>query len=166
MTVRPARADDAAAMAAVHVRSWQETYRGLMPDEVLDDPTFVDRRRLFWESVLEDPRNAEHRAAVAEKDGGLVGIALAGWPAEADDSTGRELWILYVLRAEHGSGAGAGLLDAVLDPAEPATLWVADPNPRAQAFYQRHGFVADGPTKASDGVREIHMARRRATYFQ
>ena len=23
-------------------------------------------------------------------------------------------------------------------------LWVADPNPRAQAFYRRQGFVADG----------------------
>ncbi|MDX5460823.1 MULTISPECIES: GNAT family N-acetyltransferase [Micromonospora] len=38
-------------------------------------------------------------------------------------------------------------------------LWVADPNPRAQAFYRRHGFVADGTIQVQDGVREIRMVR-------
>jgi predicted GNAT family N-acyltransferase len=38
-------------------------------------------------------------------------------------------------------------------------LWVADPNPRAQAFYRKHGFVADGATQVEDGVREIRMVR-------
>ena len=32
-------------MARVLVRSWQETYRGLMPDRVLDDPGLVERSR-------------------------------------------------------------------------------------------------------------------------
>jgi hypothetical protein len=39
---------------------------------------------------------------------------------------------------------GAALLDAVVGPHESATLWVADPDPRAQAFYRKHGFVPDG----------------------
>jgi predicted GNAT family N-acyltransferase len=37
---------------------------------------------------------------------------------------------------------------------------VADPNPRVQAFYRRHGFVADGAWQVDDGVREIRMVRR------
>ena len=40
-----------------------------------------------------------------------------------------------------------------------AALWVADPNPRAQAFYRKHGFVADGTVMVDDGVREIRMVR-------
>ena len=59
----------------------------------------------------------------------------------------------------HRAGAGPALLRAVLDQAEPAALWVADPNPRAQAFYRRNGFVADGTTQVQDGVREIRMLR-------
>jgi predicted GNAT family N-acyltransferase len=39
-------------------------------------------------------------------------------------------------------------------------LWVADPNPRAQAFYRKQGFVPDGTSKVEDGVREIRMVRR------
>lgn len=44
VTVRPARIEDVPAMARVLVRSWQETYRGLMPDRVLDDPGLVGVR--------------------------------------------------------------------------------------------------------------------------
>jgi hypothetical protein len=51
------------------------------------------------------------------------------------------------------------LLEAVIDPAESAALWVADPNPREQAFYRKHGFVADGTAQAEGGVREIRMVR-------
>jgi len=36
LMVRPARVQDVGQMARVHVRCWQETYRGLMPDAVLD----------------------------------------------------------------------------------------------------------------------------------
>lgn len=40
LIIRPARVQDVRQMARVHVRCWQETYRGLMPDAVLDDPGF------------------------------------------------------------------------------------------------------------------------------
>ena len=51
------------------------------------------------------------------------------------------------------------MLEAVIDPAQSAALWVADPNPRAHAFYRKHGFVADGTAQVEDGVREIRMVR-------
>jgi ribosomal protein S18 acetylase RimI-like enzyme len=71
--------------------------------------------------------------------------------------------VLYLLAAAQGSGAGSALLDAVLDEDEPAVLWVADPNPRAQAFYRRHGFRPDGIEKTESGVRELRMQRPAAS---
>ena len=62
---------------------------------------------------------------------------------------------------DHGTGAGPALLEAVVDPEESVALRVADPNPRAQAFYRKHGFVADGPAQIEGGVREIRMVRGR-----
>jgi hypothetical protein len=56
--------------------------------------------------------------------------------------------------------AGAGLLNTVIDPGTSAELWVADPNPRTQAFYSKHGFQPDGMPKVDDGIREIRMVRR------
>ena len=146
-------------MARVNVRCWQEVYRGLMSDAVLDDPGFLAARERFWTAALTDERYRENRAAVAERDGELIGIAMSGPPLDAAAGSTRQLYVLYVYAADYGTGAGRALLEAVIDPAESAVLWVADPNPRAQAFYRKHGFVADGTAQVGDGVREIRMVR-------
>ena len=157
-TVRRAEAKDAVAMARVNVRSWQETYRGLMSDAVLDDPDLLTTRERFWTDMLTDERYARNRVAVAERDGELIGIAMSGPPLDAGPWS-RQLYVLYVRAVHHGTGAGVALLEAVVDPAESTLLWVADPNPRAQAFYRRHGFVADGTVRVEDGLRMIRMVR-------
>jgi len=159
LVIRAARSEDAAAMARIHVESWRETYRGQMADAVLDDPGFIPRRERFWSAALTDQRFATHRCAVAELGGEMVGIAMAGPPQDADAAWPTHLYVLYVLRAAHGAGAGAGLLAAVTDLTETTALWVADPNPRAQAFYRKLGFVADGAVKVEDGVTESRMIR-------
>ncbi len=135
LVVRPARVHDIGQMARVHVRCWQETYRGLMPDALLDDPGLPAARERMWTRALTDERYRRNR----------------GWM--------RQLYVLYVYAADHGTGAGRALLEAVTDSAEPTALWVADPNPRAQAFYRKHGFDADGTARSDDGPREIRMVR-------
>jgi GNAT superfamily N-acetyltransferase len=104
-------------------------------------------------------RYSQNRVAVAERDGALIGIAMSGPPEDVTAAWARQLYVLYVYAAGHGTGVGRALLEAVLDPAEAAALGVADPNPRAQAFYREHGFVADGTTQVEDGMREIRMVR-------
>jgi GNAT superfamily N-acetyltransferase len=146
-------------MARVIVRCWQETYRGLMPDAVLDDPGALAARERFWTAALTDERYRENRVAVAEQDGGLIGVAMSGPPLDHGAVWARQLYVLYVYAAAHGTGAGPKLLEAVVDVQESVALWVADPNPRAQAFYGKHGFVADGAAQVEGGVREIRMVR-------
>jgi ribosomal protein S18 acetylase RimI-like enzyme len=170
IAVRPARVDDAGGMARMLVRSWRETYRGVMPDRVLDDPGLVGARERFWTTVLTEPEHGDKRVAVAvlagagaapDGDPAIVGVAMAGPPSPPEPGWSTHLYVLYVLAEHHGAGAGAALLDAVVDPEASVALWVADPNPRAQAFYRKHGFVADGAVQVDDGVREIRMVRRR-----
>ena len=145
-------------MARVLVQSWRETYRGLMADAVLDDPESVPTRERYWTAALTDPRYAHNRVAVAEREGQLVGVAMTGPPLQPGPWD-RQLYVLYVLRTAHGSAAGGELLGAVLDPTESAVLWVADPNPRAQAFYRREGFEPDGAEATHDGLTEVRMVR-------
>ena len=146
-------------MARVIVVCWQETYRGLMADAVLDDPDSLANRERFWTAVLTEERFSANRVAVADRDGHLIGVAMSGPALDATGAWTRQLYVLYVYAAHHGSGAGPKLLNAVVDSGESVALWVADPNPRAQSFYRKHGFIADGATQVDDGVREIRMVR-------
>ena len=157
--VRRARVEDAVEMARVVVLSWRETYRGVMADSVLDDPELPAVRERFWTTALSDERYRANRVAVAERDGVMIGVAMAGPTQSPGSPWGTNLYVLYVVAAAHGTGAGAALLDAVVGPKDSAALWVADPNPRAQAFYRKHGFVADGTVQVEDGVRELRMVR-------
>ena len=159
VTVRRARPEDATEMARVIVRSWRETYRGVVPDHVLDDPGFESARERFWTAALTDERYRRNRIAVAERGGEVIGVAMSGPVDDPALEWDHHLYVLYVVAAEHGSGAGLALLDAVVRPDEDVALWVADPNPRAQAFYRKHGFVADGTVQVEDGVRDIRMLR-------
>lgn len=84
LAVRPARVGDVAQMARVNVRCWQETYRGVISDAVLDDPGFLAVRERFWTAALTDERYRENRVAVAEWDGELIGIAMSGPPLDAE----------------------------------------------------------------------------------
>jgi GNAT superfamily N-acetyltransferase len=132
--VRRARPGDAPQMARAHVTSWQQTYRGLMPDSVLDDPNLLPARERFWTGALTDERWSSNRTAVAEVDGTIVGIAMSGPTQEPDTTEEFQLHLIYLDAAHHGCGAGPALLNAVLDPAESAALWSQTPTLALRPF--------------------------------
>ena len=43
MIIRQAKRSDIENIASVQVRSWNTTYRGLLPDEIIDDRTVESR---------------------------------------------------------------------------------------------------------------------------
>lgn len=162
VTVRPAAVEDAPQMARVHVRSWQQTYRDLVPDALLDDPGLLGARERFWTVALSDERWSSNRTAVAELDGTIVGIAMSGVSQDADATWAVQLHVIYVIyvdAAQHGSGAAAALLDAVLPADESAVWWVAERNPRAQAFMRKNGFAPDGRSRTEEGLLAVAWVR-------
>ena len=162
-TVRRARSTDAAAIAAVHVTSWREAYAGRIPDEVLDGMD-VAARAETWRRILAGEIDVEAGDVwVAELAGDVIGFASAGRCRDDDAVAGRrELYAVYVLEADYGTGASDMLMDAALGD-DPASLWVLEDNPRARAFYRRHGFDPDGAVKTHtvDGaaIREVRLVR-------
>ncbi|HEX6521419.1 MAG TPA: GNAT family N-acetyltransferase, partial [Streptosporangiaceae bacterium] len=68
-------------------------------------------------AALTDERYRHDRAAVAVRDGELVGIAMSGPPEGVTAAWTRQLYVLYVYASYHGMGAGRALLEAVLDRA-------------------------------------------------
>ena len=123
------------------------------------------RRVEAWRRNLEAADGTvDHRIAV--RGGRVVGFATVG-PSRPNETAGPpvtepELWSIYVLAAEYGTGLASRLLEAVLPPG-PAELWVFEENPRARAFYAKHGFRADGARHDFGADRnhrtEIRMVR-------
>jgi len=70
-----------------------------MTDAVLDDPGFIARREKFWTAVLTDPGYGTHRAAIAERDDSLIGIAMAGPVIEPAVDWSVQLYVLYTYSA-------------------------------------------------------------------
>ena len=158
--VRAATVLDAPGIARVHVQSWRETCRGLVADEILDAADVEARRARWWATAITEGAEGTTAVALAEHEGRVVGIASAGQPRDDDASWPVELFVVYLLAEYHGSEVGQRLMEAVIGQ-QPAALWVADPNPRAQAFYRKHGFDADG-AQQDEGIPEIRMVRRRS----
>lgn len=164
MLIREAVPDDAHGVAVVHVRSWQEAYRGLMPQAVLDDLS-VSEREKGWARLLAE-RDERSRTLVAERDRRIVGWASFGAAREDDLSEAGELWGIYTHPDSWSTGAGRALLAEVEqslkdDGYRRAYLWVLDGNDRAAAFYERHGWVEDGATKVEERPHLRLFERRR-----
>ncbi len=153
MEIRPAQVGDAPGIAVVHVRSWQEAYRGLLPQGFLDGLNPVQRAG-FWERIL--AAGEERSGVVVADDGeGLLGFACFGPARDEDAGPGRtgEIMAIYLLPDVWGKGWGRQLMAATVTGMtgagfRQAVLWVLDTNERARRFYQAAGWSVDGAVKA------------------
>lgn len=174
MTIRSGTAEDAAAIADVHIRSWRAAYRGIVPD---DDLARLDHERLtrIWADRLTGEFTGSGAGVlVAERDGAVV--AFAGF-APADDpespkGTGCrvvDLQTFYSVPEVWGSGVNRGLAEAVHSalaggPFDKAVLWVLSANPRARRFYESRGWRDTG-VEVEEGLpggitRPVSLYRR------
>jgi ribosomal protein S18 acetylase RimI-like enzyme len=150
MEVRRARPEDAAAIAAVHIGTWQSAYAHIFGTERLAelDP---ERRSAGWERALVE--RGDEDVFVVERDGALVAFASAG--PSRDDGGGGELYAIYALPEAWGSGAGPALMREALGALRArgfatATLWVLEDNPRARRFYEREGWALDSARREGE----------------
>jgi GNAT superfamily N-acetyltransferase len=146
VTIREAGCADAGAIARVHVESWRTTYRGLMPDAVLDGLS-VEQRRDTWERLLCPARAGRCTFVAAAVDGEVIGFADGGPPQVDVPGYDGELYAIYLLRECQGHGVGRRLVQAVADwltgrGYRRMVLWVLSENHPSRRFYERLGGMA------------------------
>jgi ribosomal protein S18 acetylase RimI-like enzyme len=143
--VREAVADDALAVAQVHVRSWQAGYRGLISQNYLDALCPEDRasRYTFDRMTLTGPFTL-----VAVDDDAICGLVTTGKSRDTDLQEAGEIWAIYVDPARWGTGVGRSLMAAATNKLRctgygEASLWVLAGNTRARRFYELVGWQLD-----------------------
>jgi GNAT superfamily N-acetyltransferase len=151
MIFRPATPTDALAVARVHVRSWQEGYRGLLPDANLDALRPEERADRY---TFGDPDPAKPFTTVALLEGVVCAFVTIG-PASAETGGAGHLMALYVDPQRWRLGIGRKLLgegcrQLVARGHRDAVLWVLVGNVAAEQLYLRSGWVVDGEIEAQD----------------
>ena len=153
------------AVARVHVRSWQVAYRGLLPNEYLDQLRPEDRAQRY-DFETRDPRKP--RTIVAEEGAAIQGFATTMPSRDADLMDHGELCALYVDPELWGRGIGVALIKAARTHLfaagfQSALLWVLRGNDRATRFYARDGWTADGQSRTDSvwgvTVNEVRYQR-------
>jgi len=166
MLLRPAKFEDAMAVARVHVRSWQAAYRGLLPAEYLDALKPEDRAVRY---KFEDPDPARPFTIVAEESSFITGFATTAPARDSDVKDCGELYAIYVDPACWNRGIGLDLMKAararlVECGIQEAVLWMMKGNTRAERFYEIDGWRPDGRERSETlwgvTVNELRYRRR------
>jgi ribosomal protein S18 acetylase RimI-like enzyme len=176
VTLREACRGDELAVAELHVRSWQEAYRELMPAEFLagldpheraarydfeggeDAPMTVLAVGLGGEGGAGDPsltNSVEVRSgspSPASDRAPVLGFVTFGPSRDADTAGLGEIYALYVDPDRYGGGLGRMLMADARERLretgiDEAILWVLRGNERAQRFYSAEGWTPDGATR-------------------
>ncbi len=136
--IRPAEADDAAAIASVHTASRAATMPYLPPQTRTSDQV----TRWVRDVVLRDCRTW-----VAVRDSEVVGFAAVA---------GEMLDHLYLRPDVLRQGIGTLLLDEIeRNTSGPLTLYVFQQNTDARAFYECHGFEVVATGDGSDNMEHL-----------
>ena len=153
--------DDFEAIGDIYARSWKAAYRGIVPQDYLDElkgsawvPLFADSR--YDSRVITDAGAYVGTSAVcAARD-----EKMAGWG---------EIVSIYLLPEYFGRGYAAPLLEHAVGALaeggyERVYLWVLLENIRAQRFYEKHGFEKNGDhaslTVAGKELTEVRYVRK------
>jgi len=155
--VRPARLDDAAAVASIRIAGWR-SYGSLIDAEHVASGDFARQAQVSavaWIGDLDNHGRSPSGATmlVHELTDGVDGWVSFG-PDRNSGSAG-EIWGLYVAARSWGSGTAQRLLHAASDALRSQgftslELWCLDGNERALRFYQREGWSIDGARTSRD----------------
>ena len=165
LTYRQAKAGDYLEIAKLHVKNWQQHYRGDFSDHFLDVEAALEREEV-WKDRLSNP-SPNQVVLVAEQDGEICGFACA--LLEDDAEHGTLLDNLHVLATVKGKGIGRHLMGMVSqealkrNPKGKLYLWVLKNNISAMAFYERLGGV-NFETVVGNDIGDQEVLKSRVTW--
>lgn len=141
--IRQGLPGDEAELASCHTHAWQQSYRGLIPDQILNEhPLFFRERMLRWKSVVSGRTPAASFVAESARHG-IIGFCTVE-PARDKSQKGKgEIGAIYCLNEYKGKGIGTALFQAAClylkDQGFPSVyLWVLKHNPSV-SFYRKIG---------------------------
>ncbi|MEC1724450.1 MULTISPECIES: GNAT family N-acetyltransferase [Bacillaceae] len=138
--MRIASKEDIKGVLRVYVDSWRTTYRGLVPDDYLDELSYEDAEKR-WIDFLNNENEPFIYVAISNT-GKIIGFA-SGKSIDENNFDG-ELYSLYLLQECRGLGVGRQLVSAIAKHFKEKCIysmmvWVMKQNKSGLGFYERMG---------------------------
>lgn len=106
--IRRKEQKDCYGVAHVVTVAWQETYRGIVNDEFLDNLPNTEKER--GERSFNNFDENENHQFVLEVDGEIVGFVNVGYSDDEDYKNQGEIFALYMIKKYKGNGFRTSLL--------------------------------------------------------
>jgi len=140
LEIRKASKEDIIDVSRVYVDSWRTTYRGLIPDEYLDQLSYQDAEKR-WEDFL-NKENSSFIYIAINSTGKIIGFA-SGKSID-DKCYAGELYSLYLFQECRGLGVGKKLITFVAKHfkekgIDSMMVWVMLKNKSGLGFYKHLG---------------------------
>jgi len=140
LEIRRANKEDIKGVSRVYVDSWRTTYRGLVPDDYLDELSYEDAAKR-WVDFLNNENEPFIYVAINDT-GNIIGFA-SGKRIDEKNFDG-ELYSLYLLQECRGLGVGRQLISAIAKHFKEKGIysmmvWVMKQNKSGLGFYERMG---------------------------
>jgi len=140
LEIKIASKEDIKDVSRVYVDSWRTTYRGLVPDDYLDELSYEDAEKR-WIDFLNNENEPFIYVAINDT-GKIIGFA-SGKSIDENNFYG-ELYSLYLLQESRGLGVGRQLVSAIAKHFKEKGIssmmvWVMKQNKSGLGFYERMG---------------------------
>lgn len=143
--IREANTNDLDAIVNVHIKSWQQSYQGILPKEYLDNISLKERTNLWGELLSKSSNDSEHFVVLVDKQ--LVGFCSVGKCRTTSDVIVGEVFAIYILDKYKRKGIGSLLFNRAKkflfeNNLVPYVIWVLQDNIPACEFYKKNGGIA------------------------
>ncbi|KTD54302.1 GNAT family acetyltransferase [Legionella sainthelensi] len=149
--IRTAALEDAAAIAQIHISSWQKMYKDFIPETILQNLSLQDRTQQWHDLIMQHVK-----VLIIEINQQIVGFASIGtFHNFGTDGSMGEIKAIYLHPDYWRKGLGTQLCTAAISELtklgyKKVLLWVFEDNHQARKFYDALGFEVTSSTKLEE----------------
>ncbi|WP_026884553.1 GNAT family N-acetyltransferase [Clostridium akagii] len=161
MNIRKAVIEDAIGIAKVHIKAWQETYKGLICEEYLNSISLGEKTKK-WKDIIQENRKAERTLVIENELRDIVGFAFYGINNEKKYEYDGDLHAIYILKAYQNCGCGSKIIKTAVKElvdlgCNSLMIWALKDNPYCR-FYEKIGGIKVGERQHTYGNQEVKLA--------
>ncbi|PFE02948.1 GNAT family N-acetyltransferase [Bacillus cereus] len=138
--IRKATEKDIKGIVKVHVDSWKTTYKGILPDKIIDNITYESREKQ-WKSIFKQAVGNQYRYVAETLDKKIIGFIDGGPERTGKYDCDGELYAIYLLEEYQGYKVGKRLFQTLMsefikNDIDSVLVWVISNNPSI-CFYEK-----------------------------